>query len=328
MLTYVKYNYSTRNNLVCAVSISMIPEAISYAVIAGLPPSFALQSCWISCIMTAIIGGRPGMITSASGLSALLLYRLVSTETIGATSIMFVPLVVSFAGILQTFSAFFGFGKLASNFPAPMIVGMVNGLAILAFALQMRYAKVFPLNEADMSVATATTGGSKAVEVEWTIALFSFYGKGLEFIQPWLNFGVYLGEVVLAFIVTMFIPKLTTFFPATLMAMLVVVAVEYGLARQFGADTPLLGDYGGVEVRFLYVKYCFTCYCKLLVCLPFFRYILIGTISLDYRSQLGVRIAFSSIVGNLEDCLRIWLCSFCHSIYRNCDCAQRCQSIR
>lgn len=233
------------------VSISMIPEAISYALMAGLPPSFALQSCWISCMLTAVIGGRPGMITSASGLSALLLYRLINTDTIGATSIMFVPYVVAFAGILQTFSSFFGFGRLATNFPAPMIVGMVNGLAILAFALQCRYAKVFPLDETDMTVAGAAAGDGKAVQIDLTIALFSYFGKGLDWIQPWLNFGVYLGEVFVAFIITAFVPKLTTFFPATLMAMLVVVAIEYGLARQFGADTPLLGDYGGVQVRFI-----------------------------------------------------------------------------
>ncbi len=202
-------------------------------------------------MMTAIIGGRPGMITSASGLSALLLCRLVNSDTIGATSIMFVPFVVGFAGILQTVSSFFGFGKLATNFPAPMTVGMVNGMAILAFALQFRYAKVFPLTEADMSVGTAAAGDGKAVEAEVTIALFSYFGKGLDWIQPWANFSVYVIEVVLAFAITMFVPKLTTFFPATLMAMLVVIAVEYGFARQFGADTPLVGDYGGVEVRFI-----------------------------------------------------------------------------
>jgi MFS superfamily sulfate permease-like transporter len=200
--------------------------------------------------MTAIIGGRPGMITSASGLSALLLYRLVNTDTIGATSIMFVPFVVGFAGILQIISSFFGFGKLATHFPAPVIVGMVNGLAILAFALQFRYAKVFPLTAEDMSVATSTAGVGKAVEIDWTIALFSYFGKGLDWIQPWASFGVYYTEVVLAFAVTIFVPKLTTFFPATMMAMLVVIAIEFGLARQFGADTPLIGDYGGAEVRF------------------------------------------------------------------------------
>lgn len=232
------------------VAISMIPEAISYAIIAGLPPSFALQSCWISCLMTAVIGGRPGMITSASGLSALLMYRLVSTDTVGANSIMFVPFVVGFAGILQTVSSFFGFGKLATRFPAPMIVGIVNGLALLALALQCRYMKVFPLTAADMSVETAAAGTNKAVELGWTLPLFSYYGKGLEWIQPWASFGVYITEVVLAFLVTMYVPKLTTFFPATIMALLVVVAIEFGLARQFGADTPLIMDYGGAEVKY------------------------------------------------------------------------------
>ncbi|KAL7432421.1 hypothetical protein ACHAXM_003090 [Skeletonema potamos] len=232
------------------VAISMIPEAISYALIAGLPPSFALQSSWISCMLTAIVGGRPGMITSASGLSALLLYRLVNTDTIGATSFMFVPLVVGFAGMLQTVSSFFGFGKLATHFPAPMVVGMVNGLAILAIALQFRYAKVFPLTEADMSVGTAAAGDGKAVEADVTIALLSYFGKGLDWIQPWASFSVYFIEVFLAFAITTFVPRLTTFFPATLMAMLVVVAIEFGLARQFGAKTPLIGDYGGVEVKY------------------------------------------------------------------------------
>jgi MFS superfamily sulfate permease-like transporter len=211
--------------------------------------------------MTAVIGGRPGMITSASGLSALLMYRLVSTDTVGANSIMFVPFVVGFAGILQTVSSFFGFGKLATRFPAPMIVGIVNGLALLALALQCRYMKVFPLTAADMSVETAAAGTNKAVELGWTLPLFSYYGKGLEWIQPWASFGVYITEVVLAFLITMYVPKLTTFFPATIMALLVVVAIEFGLARQFGADTPLIMDYGGAEVRFDfdYVSLCASC---------------------------------------------------------------------
>ncbi|KAK1746767.1 sulfate permease family inorganic anion transporter [Skeletonema marinoi] len=140
-----KWCVANANQIVSSiiVSICMIPEAISYAIIAGLPPSFALQSCWISCMMTAVIGGRPGMISNASGLSALILSRLVSTDTIGASSIMFVPLVVAFAGFLQGASACVGLTRLATNFPEPMIIGMVNALAILAVVLQCRYTKEF-----------------------------------------------------------------------------------------------------------------------------------------------------------------------------------------
>ena len=93
-------------------------------------------------MMTAIIGGRPGMITNASGLSALILSRLVKTDTIGASSIMFVPLVVAFAGALQGASACIGLTRLATNFPEPMIIGMVNALAILAMVLQCRYTSL------------------------------------------------------------------------------------------------------------------------------------------------------------------------------------------
>ena len=208
-------------------------------------------------MVTALIGGRPGMITSASGLAALLLSRLINTDTVGASSIMFVPLVVGFAGILQSVSAFFGFGRLANNFPEPMVIGMVNGLAILALALQFRYAKEFPLTEADMHVGTAVTGSGKAVEIEWTMALFSYFGVGLEWIQ---NYGVYIGEVVVAFLITMYLPMVTTFFPAPIMAMLAVLLMELGIARQcFGVATPLLMDYGGVQVRSSVCRSCELC---------------------------------------------------------------------
>ena len=80
------------------------------------------------------------------------------------------------------------------------------------------------------------------------VALFAYYGKGIEFIQPWLNLTIYGAEVAAAFLISMFLPRLTTFLPATLISVLVVIAVEFGLARQFGVATPLIGDYGGSQV--------------------------------------------------------------------------------
>eukprot|EP00986_Skeletonema_menzelii_P004893 scaffold1709_cov151-Skeletonema_menzelii.AAC.16 len=247
-----KWSVANANQFVSSivVSICMIPEAISYAIIAGLPPSFGLQACWISCMMTAFIGGRPGMITSASGLSALILSRLVNTDTIGASSIMFVPLVVAFAGALQGISACIGLSRLAANFPEPMIIGMVNALAILAIALQFRYAKVFPLTEEDTYVETAATGTAKAVELEWVPAVVLYFGSGLAWLGPWMNLFVYAGEVAVACICTMYLPRVTPAFPAPIVAMLAVVVVEFGLARQFNIFTPLIMDYGGVQVEY------------------------------------------------------------------------------
>jgi len=164
------------------VAVSLIPESISYALIAGLPPSAALQTCWISNAITALIGGRPGMITSASGLCALILHRLVNTDTVENTGIMFVPYAVAFAGVLQIVAAFFRLGRLVSNFPAPVVVGMVNAVAILALALQCRYIKVFPLSEEQIENGWEIDGEDKAVEIEWNVSLtddLSFRSIGL-----------------------------------------------------------------------------------------------------------------------------------------------------
>lgn len=231
------------------VAISLIPEGISYALIAGLPPSAALQSCWITNVITAFIGGRPGMITSASGLTALLLYRLVRTDTVvEETGIMFVPYVIMFAGVLQCVAALLGLGRLVSSFPAPVVVGMVNAMALLTLALQLRYAREFPLTQEELANGWNVEGTAPAAEVSWNISLFSYFGKGFDWISPALNLGIYGAEVATAFVISMFLPKLTTFLPATLVSVLIVVAVEFGLARQFGVETPLIGDYGGAQV--------------------------------------------------------------------------------
>lgn len=191
------------------------------------------------------------MITSASGLAALLLYRLVRTDTVVAeTGIMFVPYVIIFAGILQCVAAFLGLGRLVSAFPAPVVVGMVNAMALLMLALQCRYAKEFPLSLEELANGWNVEGTAPAVEVTWNIPLLSYFGEGFEWISPWLDLGIYGAEVVTAFLISMFLPKLTTFLPATLVSVLVVVAVEFGLARQFGVKTPLIGDYGGAQVRY------------------------------------------------------------------------------
>lgn len=235
------------------VALSLIPDSISYALIAGLPPSAALQSCWITNIITAVVGGRPGMITSASGLTALLLYRLVRTNTVVEESgIMFVPYVIMFAGLLQCIAAFAGLGRLVSAFPAVVVVGMVNAMALFILALQLRYAKVFPLSEEELDNGWNVDGTAPAVEITWNVALFSYYGKGLEWISSTLDLAIFAGEVATAFLICMFLPKVTKCLPATLVSVLVVLGVEFGIVRTCGAGTPLIGDYGGTHVSINY----------------------------------------------------------------------------
>ena len=231
------------------VAISLIPESISYALIAGLPPSSALQSAWIMNIITAMVGGRPGMITSASGLAALLLARLVQTDTVVAESgIMFVPYVIGFAGCLQCVAAFFGWGRLVSSFSPPLVVGMVNAMAVLILVLQCRYAKEFPLTAEEVDNGWNVEGTDAAAEVSWNIPVVAYFGDGYDWISPGLDLGIYFAEVATAFLISMFLPRCTTILPATVVSVMVVAAVEFGLARNFGVETPLIGDYGGAQV--------------------------------------------------------------------------------
>ncbi|KAL7466593.1 hypothetical protein ACHAXS_006889 [Conticribra weissflogii] len=228
------------------VSLCMIPEAISYALLAGLPPSSALQSCWIVNMITAAVGGRPGMISSASGLVALLLHRLVQSKEGG---VMYVFYTVIFAGVLQCLAAFLGLGRLASGFPSPVVVGMVNAMALLMLALQFRFAKDFPLtNEEQEDALGWDDGQDKAVEISWNASVVEYFGKGFDWIEPGLDLGIYGVEVAVAFLIAVFLPRVTTFFPATALSILAVVAVEFGIVRQFGVRTPLIGDYGGSQV--------------------------------------------------------------------------------
>eukprot|EP00804_Cyclotella_cryptica_P023224 CCRYP_000411-RA/>CCRYP_000411-RA protein AED:0.06 eAED:0.06 QI:216/1/1/1/1/1/4/130/655 len=234
------------------VAINLIPEAISYGVMAGLGPRAALQSCWIGNMATSLVGGRPGMVSGASGLMALVLSRLVQTgvdddEGGVISGIAFVPYAIGFAGILESFSSLFGMGRLASSFPAPVVVGMVNAVALLTLALQFRYAKEYTWD--DQSMSEKASSSDSAVNFEWVIALLQYFGKGIDWITPYVHLGTYGAEVVLSLIICTFLPRVTTVFPATLVSILTVAAVEFCIARQLGVKTPLIGDYGGAQVQ-------------------------------------------------------------------------------
>ena len=236
------------------VAVSLIPEAISYGVMAGLGPRAALQSCWIANMATSLTGGRPGMVSGASGLMAMVLSRLVQSAIDDGeggliNGITFVPYAIGFAGILQSVSSIFGFGRLATSFPAPVVVGMVNAVALLTLALQCRYAKEYAWN--DEAFAEKASSGDSPINIEWNIALFQYFGDGFEWITPYVNLATYGAEVALSLIICTLMPRVTTIFPATLFSILIVVAVEFGIARQLGVATPLIRDYGGSQVSII-----------------------------------------------------------------------------
>ena len=120
------------------VALALIPEAISFSIIAGVDPKVGLYASFIIAIITAIFGGRPGMISAATAATALLMYPLVSSvEKTGGDGLQYLLAASILAGILQLL---WGAIKLASQLKfvsRAVMIGFVNALAILIFTAQL-----------------------------------------------------------------------------------------------------------------------------------------------------------------------------------------------
>ncbi len=114
------------------VALALIPEAVAFALIAGLSPLTGLYAAFVMGLVTAILGGRPGMISGATGAVAVVIASLAISdgpEYIFATVIL--------AGLIQVVAGFLRLGKLMRLVPHPVIFGFVNGLAIIIFTSQL-----------------------------------------------------------------------------------------------------------------------------------------------------------------------------------------------
>ncbi|MEM7658155.1 MAG: SulP family inorganic anion transporter [Bacteroidota bacterium] len=114
------------------VALALIPEAVAFALIAGLSPLTGLYAAFMMGLVTSILGGRPGMISGATGAVAVVIAALALShgpEYIFATVIL--------AGLIQMTAGFLKLGKLMRLVPHPVIFGFVNGLAIIIFMSQL-----------------------------------------------------------------------------------------------------------------------------------------------------------------------------------------------
>lgn len=114
------------------VSLALIPEAVAFAMIAGLSPLTGLYAAFMVGLITSIIGGRPGMISGATGAVAVILIALALSH--GAEYIF---AAVVLAGLIQIAAGVLKLGKLMRLVPHPVIFGFVNGLAIIIFMSQL-----------------------------------------------------------------------------------------------------------------------------------------------------------------------------------------------
>lgn len=184
------------------VALALIPEAVAFAFVAGVDPIVGLHAAFLVGLITAVFGGRPGMISGATGALAVVLVSLVSEHSIGH---MFAA--VALMGVLQILAGVFHLGKFIRMVPHPVMLGFVNGLAIVIFLAQLGQFQVPDANGV----------------LQW---------------MPQKPLLIMLVLVAVTMLIIQFLPKFTKAVPASLAAIVVVT----GLTLGFGIQTPTIVD--------------------------------------------------------------------------------------
>lgn len=127
-----KVNYRIEILSGLTVALALVPEAVAFAFLAELPPLTGLYAAFVMGLVTAIFGGRPGMISGATGAVAVVIVSLAKSH-----GIEYIFATVVLAGIFQMAAGFLRLGKLMRLVPHPAIFGFVNGLAIIIFMSQL-----------------------------------------------------------------------------------------------------------------------------------------------------------------------------------------------
>jgi len=188
------------------VALALVPEAVAFAFVAGVHPLVGLYAAFMVGLITASIGGRPGMISGATGALAVVMVALVAEHGV---EYLFATVVLM--GIIQISAGLFRLGKFIRIVPYPVMLGFVNGLAIVIFLAQLS------------NFQTTGEGGV----TEW------MSGSPL-----W----TLVGLIALTMAIIKYFPLLTRVIPSTLAAILVVSALVIGL----NLDTRTVGDVASI----------------------------------------------------------------------------------
>ncbi len=188
------------------VSLALVPEAVAFSFVAGVDPLVGLYAAFIVGLITSIFGGRPGMISGATGALAVVMVTLVADH-----GVQYLFATVVLMGILQILAGLFKLGKFVRLIPHSVMLGFVNGLAIIIFLAQLSQFK------------SADANGV----VGWL---------------PTPEMTLMLGLVFLTMFIIHFLPKLTKAIPSSLAAIVIVT----GLVHIFKLDTRTVIDMASV----------------------------------------------------------------------------------
>lgn len=201
------------------VALALVPEAVAFAFVAGVQPLVGLYAAFMVGLITACIGGRPGMISGATGALAVVMVALVADHGV---EYLFATVVLM--GVLQIAAGAMRLGKFIRMVPHPVMLGFVNGLAIVIFLAQL--GQFGNPGEAGWLAGTFMEGS--IVDVAW-----------LEGQQLYML----LGLVALTMAIIHFLPRLTTAIPSSLVAIVVVSLLVVGLSL----DTKVVGDVASIS---------------------------------------------------------------------------------
>ena len=196
------------------VALALVPEAVAFAFVAGVHPLVGLYAAFIVGLITSVFGGRPGMISGATGALAVVMVSLVALHGV---EYLFATVVLM--GLIQITAGIFRLGKFIRMVPHPVMLGFVNGLAIVIGLAQLSQFQIPGSGEVG---AHGVTGG------EW--------------MTGW-PLTIMLSLVAVTMIIIWVMPRITKAVPAPL-AGIVIVALAVII---FGIDVPRVGDLASIQ---------------------------------------------------------------------------------
>jgi SulP family sulfate permease len=201
VLEFIRKRTSNSKNDILSgltVALALVPEAVAFSFVAGVDPLVGLYAAFITGLITSLIGGRPGMITGATGALAVVMVSLVAEgnnlgvkgENLG---LYYLFVTVILMGGFQILAGLFKLGKFVRLIPHPVMMGFVNGLAIVIFISQLRMFK--------------TINQGNAVWMEGT------------------SLWIMIGLVGLTVSIMFLLPRITKKLPEALIAILIISAI-------------------------------------------------------------------------------------------------------
>ena len=211
----IKKSQSIKNDLLSGltVALALVPEAIAFSFVAFVDPTVGLYAAFMMGLITAVFGGRPGMISGATGAVAVIFAPLVIAQTklLGAQAALeYLFLAVIIMGLLQIAFGICKFGKFVRLIPHPVMLGFVNGLAIIIFKSQLEQ---FYIGHGDSAQ-----------------------------LMPFTPLMIMIFLIGITMLISHFLPKLTKAVPATLTAIVVVTGLSF-VFRNLGFEVFTVLDF-------------------------------------------------------------------------------------